>query len=66
MAQNILSDYLDLNKCFEIHTNEIDFQQRAVIIQEGKLMASYSIKVTRTKKNTGMEKELIRIIETLK
>ena len=47
MDHHNLLDYPDLNKQFEIHTNNRSFQFGAVIIQEIKLITLYIIKPTR-------------------
>ena len=43
---NALLIYLHFNECFDIHTDAINFQSGAVIIQNGKPIAFYSGKRT--------------------
>ena len=46
MEHNTLLAYTDFNKRFEIHTDDSDFKLESIIIQEFKLIALYSIKLT--------------------
>ena len=46
VACDTLSTYPGLNETFKIHTNYITFQIGSVIKQKGKLIVSYSIKLT--------------------
>ena len=46
VACDTLLIYPDFNKCFDIHTDSSDFQIGAVIIQNGKPIAFYSLKLT--------------------
>ena len=41
VARKNLSDYPDLNKRFEIHTNDSDFQLKGLFSQEGKPINFY-------------------------
>ena len=67
VARDTLLAYPDLNKCFNIYTGASDHQLGAVIRQEGKPIALYSLKITETKKHyTVTEKELMSIVETLR
>ena len=67
MACNNLLAYPDFNDKFKIHTNARYLQLLSVIIQEGKLISFYSIKLTDAqKRHTVTEKELLTIAETLK
>ena len=50
MVRNTLSEYPDFNKHFEIRINYRDFQLVAVIIQEYKSVAFYSIRQTAPQK----------------
>ena len=56
----------DFNRCFDIYTDAIDYQLVAVIRQESKPIAFYSLKLTVPKTwYTIMEKELLSIVKTL-
>ena len=67
VSHNTLLAYQDVNKNFDIHTDEIDYQLGAVISQDSKPIAFYSRKPTKTKTQyTVMEKELLSIFETIK
>ena len=67
MACNNLLAYPDFNDKFKIHTNARYLQLLSVIIQEGKLISFYSIKLADAqKRHTVTEKELLTIAETLK
>ena len=67
MARNNLFTYPDLNETFKIHTNSSNLQLGAVIIQKGKPIALYGRKLTDSQKSyTVIERELLRIFETLK
>ena len=46
MARDILLNYPDSNEGFKIHTDARNFQLGAVIIQNGKPITFYSIKLT--------------------
>ena len=67
VACDTLLTYPDFNEAFKIHTYSSTFQLGAFIIQKGKTIAFYSIKLTGTKKMyTLTDKGLIIIVETLK
>ena len=67
MAQEIILNYPDFSKVFEIHTDASDRQLGAVIAQEGKPLAFYSRKLSNAqRKYTTTEQELLSIVETLK
>jgi hypothetical protein len=67
MAANALAAYPDHNKQFGIHADASDFQLGASIIQEGRPVAYFSQKLTKSQQNyTTMEKEMLSIIATLK
>ncbi len=67
MAADALTDYVDHNKRFDIHTDASDFQLGACIIQEGRPVAYFLQKLTKSQQNyTTMEKEMLSIIATLK
>ncbi len=66
MAANALAAYLDHNKRFHVYTDASDFQLGACIIQEGRLVAYFSRKLTKSQQNyTKMEKEMLSIVATL-
>jgi hypothetical protein len=67
MAANALAAYLDHNKRFNIYTDASDLQLGACIIQEGRLVAYFSQKLTKSQQNyTTMEKEKLSVVATLK
>jgi hypothetical protein len=66
MAANALAAYPDHNKQFDTYTDASDFQLGACIIQEGRPIAYFSQKLTKSQQNhTTMEKEMLSIIATL-
>ncbi len=66
MALNALAAYPYHNKLFEIFTDASDFQLCACIIQEGRLVAYFSCKLTKSQQYyTTMEKEILFIVATL-
>jgi hypothetical protein len=67
MAVNALTAYPDHNKWFDIYTDTSDFQLGACITQEGRPVAYFLQKLTKSQQNhTAMEKEMLSIIATLK
>ena len=67
IGQEVLLGYPDFNAPFEIHTDASKLQLGAVISQNGKPIAFYSIKMNSAQHNyTTTEKELLSIVETLK
>ncbi len=67
MAADALAAYPDHNKWFNVYTDASDFQLGACIIQEGRPVACFSRKLTKSQQNyTTMEKEMLSIIATLK
>ena len=65
MAANALAAYPDHNKQFNVYTGASDFQLRACIIQERRLVAYFSHKLTKSKQNyTTMEMEMLSIVTT--
>ncbi len=67
MAANALAAYPDHNKWFDVYTDASDFQLNACIIQEGRPVAYFLQKLTKSQQNyTMMEKEMLSIIATLK
>ena len=66
MTKEIILNYPDFNKVFEIHTDASDRQLGSVISQEGKI-TFYSRKLSSAQCNyTTTEQELLSIVETLK
>ncbi len=66
MAANALAAYPDHNKWFDVYTDASDFQLGACIIQEGRPVAYFSRKLTKSQQNyTTMEKKMLSIIATL-
>ncbi len=67
IAVDALAAYPDHNKWFHIYTDASDFKLGACTIQEGKPVAHFSCKLTKSQQNyTTMEKEMISIVTTLK
>jgi hypothetical protein len=66
MAANALAGYPDRNKQFDIYIDASDFQLEACIIQEGRPVAYFSCKLTKSQqKYTTNKKEMLSIIATL-
>ncbi len=67
MAANALAAYPDHNKWFDVYTDASDFQLGTCIIQEGRRVAYFLRKLTKSQQNyTTMEKEMLSILATLK
>jgi hypothetical protein len=67
MAADALAAYPDHNKRFNVYTDASDFQLGACIIQEGRPVAYFLRKLTKSQQNyTKMEKEMLSIVATLK
>ncbi len=66
VAANALAAYLDHNKWFDVYTETSDFQLGPCIVQEGRPVAYFSQKLTKSQQNyTTMEKEMLSIVATL-
>ncbi len=66
MAADALAAYPDHNKRFEVKTDASDFQLGAGIIQEGRPVAYFLQKLTKSQQNyTTTEKEMLSIVATL-
>ena len=67
VARDILLTYPDFNEEFRIHTDASDFHLGTVIVQKGKPIDLYSIKLTAYQRRcTVTEGEILSIVETLK
>ena len=67
MAANALAAYPNHNKWLDVYTDASDFLLSACIIQEGRPVAYFSRKLTKSQQNyTTMEKEMLSIVATLK
>jgi hypothetical protein len=67
MAADALAAYPDHNKRSDVYTDASDFQLGACIIQEGRLVAYFLQKLTKSQQNyTTMKNEMISMIGTLK
>ncbi len=67
MAADALAAYPDHNKWGEVYTDASDFQVGTCFIQEGKPVAYFSQKLTKSQqKFTTMEKEMPSIVTTIK
>jgi hypothetical protein len=66
MAANALAAYTNHNKRFNLYTDASDFQLGACIIQEGRPVAYFMQKLTKSQQNyTTKEKKILSIVATL-
>jgi hypothetical protein len=66
MTVNTLAAYPDHNKWFDIYTDAFDFQSGACIVQEGRPVAYFSRKLSKSQRNyTVTEKEVLSTVATL-
>ncbi len=66
MAADALAAYPDHNKRFDVYTEASDFQLGACIIQEGRPVAYFLQKLTKSQQNyTTIDKEMLSIVATL-
>jgi hypothetical protein len=66
MAVDALAAYPNHNKRFDVYTDASDFRLGACIIQEGRPVAYFLQKLTKSQQHyTSMEKEMHSIIATL-
>ena len=67
IAADAISYYPDLNKPFEIYTDASNYQMGAMIIQDGRLVAYCSKKLSDTQKGYNTtEKELLAVVTCMK
>jgi hypothetical protein len=67
IAADVLAAYPNHNKQFNVYTNASDFQLGACISQEGRPVAYFLQKLTKSQQRyTTMEKEMLPIVATLK
>jgi hypothetical protein len=67
MTADAPAAYLDHNKRIDVYTDASDFHVGACIIQEGRPVAYFLQKLTKSQQNyTTMEKEVLSIVATLK
>jgi hypothetical protein len=66
MTANALAAYPGHSKRFNVYTDASDFQLGTCIVQEGRPVAYFSRKLTKSQQNySTMEKEILAIVTTL-
>jgi hypothetical protein len=66
MAANALAAYPNHNKRFDMYTDASEFRLGACFIQEGRPVAYFLQKLTKSQQNyTTVEKEMLSIVTTL-
>jgi hypothetical protein len=66
LAADALAVYPDYYKRFDIYTDSSDYQLGACIVQEGRIIAYFSHKLSNAQRNyITMEKEMLSIVATL-
>ena len=66
MAADALAAYPDHNKRFDVFTDASDFQLGACIVKEGRPVANFPHKLSKSQQNyMVMEKEMLSIVATL-
>jgi hypothetical protein len=67
VAADALAANPDHNKQFDVYTDASDFQLGACIIQEGRPVANFLQKLTKSLQNyTTMEKEMLSLLQLVK
>ena len=67
IPEEVFLTYPDWSKPFDIHTDASDKQLKAVISQDGKPIAFFSRRLSKSQRNyTTTEKELLSIVKILK
>jgi hypothetical protein len=66
MAANVLAAYPDHNKQFDVFTNASDFQLGACIILEGRPVAYFLRKLTKSQQDYTTMKKMLSVVASLK